>query len=165
MAFRRAPAFGKPLSAPKQPVKNYAIWLLSRREFSAAELKERLLQRGYSLEDAEEALAFVQAHRFQDDARYAHTKSVSDSRRLGNRQIKFRLADKGIDPELIAQEIDALTPEEDRAIAAISRYEGQPITETLKAKIWRFMAYRGFGGTAIKAAIRHLQTMNCSGND
>lgn len=152
--FRKAGDY-KP-SKPKN-IRNYVIWLLGRREHSEHELRTRLKQRGCDQAEIDDALQFVQENGYQSDGRYAAMKARADAGRRGNRRIEFALADKGIAKEQIEEQLATLAPEEDRAIAAVTRFEGKIVDQKLKQKVWRFLGSRGFSSSAIKAAIAHLQ--------
>lgn len=145
---------------PKQSSKRYAVWLLSRREYSAAELRTKMIMRGYTAEEADEAMAFVTEHQFQSDERYAGMKARSTAHRAGNRRIAMVLKQKGIEEEIATSQIASLAPEDERAIEAASKFRRQiaeaGMTQELSQKIWRFLSYRGFSSQAIKAAMAAL---------
>lgn len=147
----------KPAAPPKQPAKNYAVWLLSRRDYSAAQLSDKMVARGYPQEEVAEALAFVQDHRFQDDERFAQAKVQTSGRRLGNRRLRAELSDAGIAAETAEAQMADLESEETRACELVVKFAGLALDEKLKAKVWRFLAYRGFGVSAIQAAWRQLK--------
>lgn len=142
---------------PKQPAKSYALWLVSRRDYSAAELQQRLSRKGYPAQEIEEALAYLQSYQFQDDERCARNTTQAKAHKMGDRQLKSHLAAKGLAKDLVEAQLSELPAEELRVLDALSRFRGKPVTDELKTKIWRFLAYRGFGSSAIKAAVQHLQ--------
>ena len=130
---------------PKQSATSYSLWLLSRKEYSAQQLTDKLVARGYSAEEAQEALAYLQESNYQDDARFAHFKAASASRQHGNRHVRQLLAEQGIESELVAQELEQLEPEYERACAAARRFVGKALTPELRQKAFRYLTYRGFG--------------------
>ncbi len=142
---------------PKRSAKSYSIWLLSRREYSAKELQDKLTTRGYPLEEAAAAVVSMQGYGFQDDTRFAEGKARASSRRMGNRRVTAVLVEKGVSKEMAAQQLEALEPENDRVLRMVEKFSGKPLDEALKAKVWRFLAYRGFTGAAIKAALQWLK--------
>lgn len=129
---------------PRQSARSYSLWLLSRKEYSAKQLRDKLMQRGYSPEEADDALAYVQESRYQDDARFAHIKASSSARQHGDRHVRQALAEQGIDAELVAQELEQLAPEYERACAVARRFEGKPADAQLQQKVLRYLTYRGF---------------------
>lgn len=149
----------KPSTPPKQPAKNYAVWLLSRRDYSAAQLSDKMMARGYPPEEVAEAMAFVQGHRFQDDERFAQAKVQMSGRRLGNRRLRAELNEAGVATDTAEAQMAVLESEEARACELVGRFTRQVLDDKLKAKVWRFLAYRGFGVSAIQVAWRHLKAI------
>jgi regulatory protein len=147
--------------APKQSSKSYAVWLLARRDYSALNLRTKLLARGYTEEQTDEAMAFVIGHRFQDDVRFAEQRSRGAENRAGNLRIEMTLRQKGIDVDLAKAKVGELGPEEERVLVAAAKYRSQVaragMTAELKVKIYRFLAYRGFSTKAVKVAIESLK--------
>jgi len=141
---------------PKSSAKAYAVRLLSRREYSARALADRLQAAGYEPDAVAAALAAMQEYGFQSDERYAEMRARQDGRRMGNRRVAASLVEKGIAKELAAEQLCTLPPETERAVDVARRFHGQPLDERLKAKVWRFLSYRGFSPDATKAALRSL---------
>ena len=144
---------------PARSSKSYAIWHLSRRELSAAELRKKIIQRGYSEEEADEAMAFVQANNYQSDERYAGMKARSTAHRAGNRKIQMDLRTKGVEDTVVRAQLDTLAPEAERAIEAVEKFRklaAGGVSRELGAKVWRYLGYRGFSGDAIKRALQAL---------
>lgn len=145
-----------PASPPNRPAKQYALWLLGQREWSAKELAARLKLKGYSSEDTSECIAFCQKNSFQSDTRYAEFRTRMRARSHGNMRIKHELANKGIDADTVSEVLALAGDELSRCIVAAQRFAGKELTHALQAKIWRFLASRGFSGQVIKLAIKNL---------
>jgi hypothetical protein len=64
----------QPQQKPKQLAHHYAGWRLSKREYSAAVLRRKLVLRGYSEQEADDALILLQGLNYQSDERYAEMK-------------------------------------------------------------------------------------------
>lgn len=148
---------------PKQSAVAYAVWLLSKREYSATVLKEKLLARAYPSDEVDAAMRFLQENNYQSDARYAGMKARGTAHRAGNLKIAMALAQKGIAEDLAKEQIAELLPEEERAAqAAKAKFaqhvaEQQGVSAELAQKIWRYLGYRGFSGKAIKYALDILK--------
>lgn len=153
---RRAPTEGK-REKPRQPAKRYMVWLLSRQDYSAKALRDKLLSKEYPQEEIDAALAWVQEHGFQSDERYARIRADSTSRKHGNRRLTMGLQQKGIPKELAAAQLENLAPEEERVINVVSKFVGKELTQELRTKIYRFLATRGFSSKPIKVALQYLE--------
>lgn len=140
------------------PIKRYAVWLLGRQEYSEADLGRRFRMKGYPALEIESCLQFLKANGLQSDVRFSANRARVKSVRQGNRRISMDLKTKGIDQDLIAGAVEALGSEDERAIHVARKFAGKALTQELKTKIWRFLASRGFGAGAIKAAVLALQS-------
>lgn len=139
------------------PIKPYAIWLISRQEYSCKTIEQKFKQKGYPEDEIKSCLEFLQEHSFVSDDRYAENRARAKSRLHGNRRIAMDLRQKGIADETISETVESLDDENTRAIHVSRKFAGKEITQDLKAKIWRFLMARGFGSNAIKAAMNDLQ--------
>lgn len=160
MRYSRRPRTGRfgPPAKPRQPARSYALWLLSRRDYTAAQLRDRMQRRGYEASEVAEALALLQSYRYQNDERYARAKAHGYAARYGNRRIAYRLVADGVARDTVAAQLRELADERQRAVAAIDRFRGQVPDATLRCKVWRYLAARGFSVEAIRAALTALES-------
>lgn len=147
-----------PTPVPSRPAKQYALWLLGTREWSAKELAARLKLKGYPLEEVTECLAFCQQHDFQSDQKFAASRTRMRAPSHGNRRIAQELSQKGVAPDTISSALTEAGDEAERALQAAQRFAGKEQTQALKSKAWRFLTARGFSGGTIKAALKTLST-------
>jgi len=158
--FKPRPEPGAKREKPEQSAKSYAVWLLARQDYSAASLRRKLASRSYDEAEIEEAMAFVIGNRYQDDSRFAEQRSRGIENRAGNMRIEMTLRQKGIEPELAKKQVQQLAPEEERVLHAVGKFRTQVkrdgMTQELKVKIYRFLAYRGFSAKAIRTGIESL---------
>jgi len=152
-----APGSDRAGRTPQQSAKSYALWLLSRREWSAKELHQRLKLKGYEEPDIEACLALLEQHGLQSDSRFAHSRVRSKASQLGNRRLRQDLAAKGISADLVSESLEEAGDELERARAAARRFEGKEWTPELQAKAWRFLMSRGFGSDAIRQTLKSLK--------
>ncbi|WP_019142513.1 regulatory protein RecX [Noviherbaspirillum massiliense] len=153
---------GEPRQKPKMSSPQYAMFLLSRYEYSAVNLRAKLIQRGYSAEEADAAMAFVTERGYQSDERYAESKARARQSRAGNRKIELVLRSKGVSEKVAREQIATLDPEEDRARHSVEKFKKMAaaagLTPELRQKIYRHLSSRGFSGSAIRAALAELQS-------
>lgn len=128
-----------PLSALDQAAK----WL-ERRDFSGAELKAKLVDKGYSDEEVTEALAKALAYGWISDDRLAD-RQASRSVRMKHSQARARadLAKRGL-PDEPADRIDDLS-------AARALLDAKRPADPAKAA--RMLGYRGFNEEAIRQVL------------
>ncbi|HKJ92781.1 MAG TPA: regulatory protein RecX [Longimicrobiales bacterium] len=149
-----------------------ALNLLSYRARSTAELRRRLLQKGFSSAVVDRCTEEMREHGYLDDAAFAGA-FVRDRLRLrprGRRRLVAELRDKGVDADTAATAVDdalaetgateeALALEAARAWAArnigkIQRARSDPRARAkLRQNLYAFMARRGFPPDAVRSAL------------
>lgn len=136
-----------------------ALRLLNRRDFCAAELKARLLERGADEAVAVKVVADLGRERMVDDARYAeHYVAWHAGRGQGPIRVTHELKELGVAPALVEQAVDAGSPEWRSRCAKVRRrrFGDEPPTEWKeRARQARFLQYRGFSGDQVRAALGH----------
>ena len=134
-----------------------ALRLLNRRDYCAAELAARLIERGASEATAAEAVASLARERLVDDARYAeHFVAWHAGRGQGPLRIAQELGERGVDAALIAQAVEAGAPAWRARCAEVRRRRfGQAAPREWKerARQARFLQYRGFSAEQVRAAL------------
>jgi regulatory protein len=134
-----------------------AVGLLARREYPRALLEARLTGAGFAAAAAAAALDGLEREWLLNDARYAEAAVASRSARgLGPLRIALELKRQGVAAELIDAAVDARAREWDARAAAVRRRQfgaAQPRNATERARIARFLLYRGFSGRQVSAAL------------
>ncbi|MEJ7670035.1 MAG: regulatory protein RecX [Casimicrobiaceae bacterium] len=131
-----------------------AIRLLARRDYSRAELTQRLERRGVARADIDSALDDLAAAGYLSDARYAEAVVAQKSGRYGKRAIVHTLKKRGIGADEAAEAIKPLA-EHDEAEDALAlwrqRFGVVPANQREKARQVRFLLARGYGlATALR---------------
>lgn len=81
-------------------VQDYVLFLLSRRDYTVAEVRERLRRKGYNESDSESVIKSFCEKKLLDDERF--TRNYSETHRSwGNIKIKFGLIKKGVKEDII----------------------------------------------------------------
>ena len=136
-------------------LRSYAFAVLTRREYSKAELIEKLAL--YAI-DRDEVLKLVDelaTQNYQSDQRVAEIMLSSQKRKgKGPNRIKLALKSKKIDSSLIQEELKETDWNEQAYQLKVKKF-GLPVEKEakLKAKQIRFLMYRGFEMDAIIKAI------------
>jgi len=139
----------------KQPtLRERALRLLARREYSRAELA-RKLQSLSPGEEPEALLADLSRRKLLSDERYAESRSHALSRKYGAARIVHELRAKGLDKELAEQASRAARATEVERAREVWRrkFRVAPKTREERAKQMRFLQSRGFSFDAIRAAV------------
>ncbi|HAZ7571801.1 recombination regulator RecX [Legionella sp. PATHC032] len=139
-----------------------ALRLLSRREYSAMELCDKLKQKGFNLNDVQNALNECQRLGYQSDERYVESYIRARIHQgYGPLKIIQELKNKGVDPELIQS---VLQEERDNwvdyALRAwekkFKRQDDFSYSEMQKQQ--RFLLYRGFDRDVISKVFKEVKS-------
>ncbi|MGY4675906.1 recombination regulator RecX [Ursidibacter arcticus] len=124
----------------------YLVYLLSKRDYSEAELRQKLILKEFETEEIDDAISQVQEKNWQSDERFcSHFIRYRSQQGYGPNRLKFELKQKGIKDWLISQELENCEVDWFEQ-AEILFNKKRPISRDIKAKqkIWRYMLSRGF---------------------
>ncbi|WP_445115976.1 regulatory protein RecX [Acinetobacter sp. WZC-1] len=144
-------------------LRSYAFAVLTRREYSKADLTEKLAMYAASREEVIALVNELARENYQSDRRVAEMMLASHVRRgKGPNRIKLALRSKQIDKTLIQQDLSEIDWYEQAYQLKIRKY-GTEVTRDprLKAKQIRFLQYRGFDMDAIMKAITRQVEQDC----
>ena len=140
-----------------------ALRLLARRDHSVAELRRKLLQRGFPVEIIDGLTKRLLEIGYLDDRRYAErwvVAAIANSRGYGPR-LRLELQQRGVPSELAGTVVAKLTEECDEAetlrhLAARKFPDFDPgaATDRERRRVFGFLQRRGFSGSAIAAYFR-----------
>lgn len=133
-----------------------AVAILSRREYSEAELRRRLHQYSEDESQIDAVIARLQRENWQSDQRFAENFVSSRQNKWGNQKILHALKNHHLDVETVAQLKDSLKETEfERALAVWQhKFHGElPKTAQEKAKQMRFLASRGFSADIVRKVL------------
>ena len=128
--------------------KSVAVRLLSRREHSAFEIRNKLSQRDFENKEIEQAIVELQQGGWLSDERFAEAYvRMRQKKGFGPVRISIELNERGVKENII----DAYLPADDDIWLQIlnqqylKKYKNKPIEDyNDKAKRIRFLQYRGF---------------------
>jgi regulatory protein len=156
MRRRREPDGGA--EPPTTDIRIVALRLLGRRDYTTAELTEKLEQRGYE-DDAIAALTkALRADRLLDDRRVAeaHVRSASRIKRRGRLRIERELLARGIDRSAAQNAVATLSADDDlaaiRQILARKRVP-QRLDPAARRRLFQHLMRRGFSADAISKVL------------
>ncbi len=139
---------------------NRALRLLTRREHSVLELRQKLQRKGYEAEQVDPVLERLVAEGLLNEHRFAESFTrLRVERGLGPHRIRRELRERGIGERDIE---GAMAPFGDtwieRAIAAREKKFGTEPVEAFReqARQQRFLQYRGFTHEQIRAAVETI---------
>ena len=124
--------------------RDLALRALSHRDRSRRDLEQRLERAGVPDDVRDATLDALAETGLQSDARFAEARAQGlASRNGGDSLIRNDLRRHGIDPELIAEIVEALEPERDRAVRIFRRRGGGE-------RAVRYLAGKGFSRESLE---------------
>lgn len=139
-----------------------SLRIISYRPRSEAELRKKLLEKGFDAADISDAVDYLAGAGYIDDDKYAAALAESRTRNKGwgPAKIAADLARKGISKDAIARAIEPLGPgEEETAASALSKWARKngvtpPLKDRLYEKAARHLKARGFSTGVIIRVIK-----------
>ncbi len=135
---------------PSKSPRHIAIDILSRRDNSVREMRQKLKKKGVLEEEIEDTITWLQEKKLLDDRVFAQKKaeSIFRTKIVGPSYIRMKLKSAGIEDTIIEETLDAFADGEqwqDRARKAIAQWKkAHPKHTEDKTRHMRFLASRGF---------------------
>lgn len=138
------------------------LTLLARRELSEAQLRLRLLRRGYPSEEVDEALTRLKAERALDDVRVAEalTRTEIALRGRGRLRVGRQLAQAGIASDIADRALDRAYADTDPdallTAALDKRLRGRRVIADQREmqRLYRYLTSQGFDSDRVIRMLR-----------
>jgi regulatory protein len=151
----------EPLTA--EQIYQYALRLLTGRDYTVARLRRKLASREVAEQDVENTILRLQREGWLDDARYAASfagSALSSGRYYGVR-LRMEMRRRGFTADVVTETLAPLLAESDEISevrsAAERRYPGfsySAASDRDKRRVLGFLQRRGFGFSAIMRALK-----------
>ena len=146
---------------PDTRARNSAMRLLARREHSRAELRGKLVGRGFENDSVEELLQGLQDQDLLSDERFAMSLIASRAETgYGPNRISLELRNRGVSEELARDVLaKAEVDWEERVTDQVAKKFGSNPVQTFPewARRAKYLERRGFGQDAIRLAIGNFE--------
>ena len=148
---------------PQVSLRQRALDYLAKREYSVAELAQKLngVAKQYELDKDEipEILADLQKRNWVSDTRFTEQILHARKSRFGVARIAHELKEKGVSDDLISEAVQDAKENELTNAKAVWRkkYDAPPGSREEWAKQARFLQSRGFGFEIIKKVINQQE--------
>ena len=136
--------------------------LCAGAEQCASDIRAKILKKGFSADEAEKMIMYLQANKYIDDSRYARAYAIDKVRFSGWGRMKVRMGlyAKGLPDHIISQALEYI-PEKDYTEALEKVLYAKARSLDLfdvkdRQKLYRHLASRGFESTLIISAMRTM---------
>ncbi len=153
--------------------KQKAMAILKTADKSEAEIRRKLKSSMYNDEVTERTIEFLYSYRYLDDVRYTEHYLLNNKHQLSSREMRYKLAAKGIKSDEIErayenirsleQDIGNVAGEEEDEIKAavncVRKKLGDRKNPDYKEvqKVMAYMYRKGFGYPIIRKAMEHME--------
>jgi regulatory protein len=150
-------------SPPAGTVRGAALRLLGRREYTVAELRSRLVARGYPPDDTDRALETLVAERLADDRRaaLAHIRTGSRIKGRGRHRLRRELEARGVDPDLVSDLLAGHSETDELAAATQVLARKRPagrLSMADRRRLFQHLLRRGFSADLIARVLKASDT-------
>ena len=143
----------------KLSARERAMGWLTRREYAARELTERLLRTGFEPDEVEQLVFELQQKGLQSDDRFAevfcrHRAGQS----YGPLRIRAEMRARGVEPSLVDHHLSQVETDwfELATVLCRHRYGAEQVSDLKeKSRRYRYLSNRGFTNEQVQHAIQH----------
>jgi len=146
--------------------KGYALFLLKRKDYSVAEMKEKMARKEFPQGEINQTIIFLRENKFLDDERYARNfvRNQLFIRPTGRYLLKEKLKQKKIDHELIDQVLLEYKESEEISLLKLTaerwlKKKADSVcgdSYKIKEKLIRHLISKGFNYELIKSSLDTL---------
>lgn len=143
--------------------KNSALRIIERTIKTEKEIREKLISKEYDEESIDRSIDFLKEYNFLNDENYARMYVRDKSKAQGKNKIKYSLIRKGLDEEIILEELSKIDEEEEENTAyemALRKYNIIKKRESdnykLSQKLYRFLISKGYGYDVASKVIKKI---------
>ena len=138
-----------------------ALTLLTDRDRTRSELRDRLKRAGFPDEITDDAIAYAESYGYIDDERYAAHYIEVMSRTRSLKRLRQDLREKGIEPAVIERALEAAEEIDEKPL--IAHYAEKKLRTlkdndpAIRVKLIRHLAGKGFGMSDILTVLDDME--------
>lgn len=143
--------------------KNSALRIIERTIKTEKEIREKLISKEYDEESINRSIDFLKEYNFLNDENYARMYVRDKSKGQGKNKIKYSLIRKGLDEEIILEELSKIDEDEEENTAyemALKKYniikKRESDSYKLSQKLYRFLISKGYGYDVASKVIKKI---------
>ena len=143
--------------------KNSALRIIERTIKTEKEIREKLIAKEYDEESINRSIDFLKEYNFLNDENYARMYVRDKSKGQGKNKIKYSLIRKGLDEEIILEELSKIDEDEEENTAyemALKKYniikKRESDSYKLSQKLYRFLISKGYGYDVASKVIKKI---------
>ncbi len=141
---------------------NYVLWLLGRKSYTKAQIREKLVKKEVEAEVLERVMLRLEDLHFVDDEQFAEAYVRGRQKQKGRIALRRDLYQKGVAEEIVDKTLEPLELEGQVEAATVlltknawrfRNKDPQDDPRKNRAKAYAYLARRGFTGDVVKEAL------------
>ena len=144
------------------------LHLLEYSPRTVYQLKKRLMDDGFSAEQADDAICYAESFGYVDDGNYAMEYVRTGCQKKSMRQLYMQLSSRGVDKESIEDALEAYADEQENTVRRLAQkrlMQNPPRTEEDFLKAVKSLVSKGFPYEMAKRAVWELRDEYGSTNE
>ena len=157
---KNASAVFPPSEGTNLEARRRCLRLLEYSPRTVYQLKTRLVDDGFSLEQAEDAIQYAKSFGYVDDGNYAMEYVRTACQKKSKRQLYMQLSRRGVDSDSIEEALDAYADEQENTVRRLAQKrlrQKPPQTDEDLMKAIRSLVSKGFPYEMAKKAVWELR--------
>lgn len=145
--------------ARMEPIE-YVVYLLSRREYSEKEIRDKLLKRDHTQEEIEKTINTLKQKKYISNERFCSSFIKMKSSKFGNKYLLHQLAvNHKIDSETLEKVLDEMPDEEERILDIVyKKYHNRDLNiPKEKQRVFQYLCSKGFNINSINDALKTIK--------
>lgn len=136
---------------------NYSLYILGLKQYTTKEMINKLKKKGFSEQIIDTVVEKLKNYCLLDDEKYA-TKFIKDclNKKMGTRNIKYKLISKGINIDLSVECINEETIYNNAKSIALKKLKSLKADKNIKGKLYQFLIYKGYENEIIFKVLREI---------
>lgn len=151
---------GRPPEGINIEARRRCLHLLEYSPRTVYQLKKRLIDDGFSPEQAEDAVAYAKSFGYVDDGNYAMEYVRTACQKKSKRQLYMQLSRRGVDSDSIEEALDAYSDEQENTVRRLAQKrfrQKPPQSDEDLMKAVRSLVSKGFPYEMAKRAVWELR--------
>lgn len=143
--------------------KDSALRTIERTYKTEKEIRDKLLLKEFDIYSIERTIGFLKEYDLLNDENYVKMYVKDKMKNQGQNKIKYTLIQKGINEELIKEEIDKVNDDSQKEVAydlAVKKYNLLSKREDdkykLSQKLYRFLTTRGYDYSIVSEVVKKV---------
>ena len=159
-ADKEVSASSRPPEGVNTEARRRCLHLLEYSPRTAYQLKKRLIDDGFSPEQAEDAVAYAQSFGYVDDGNYAMEYVRTACQKKSKRELYMQLSRRGVDSDSIEEALNAYSDEQENTVRRLAQKrlrQKPPQSDEDLMKAVRSLVSKGFPYEMAKRAVWELR--------